>query len=486
MTQKITKNNQRIAIIGAGPAGLSCAWFLQKMGYHRVTVFEKLGRVGGLCKSLTVEGKSFDIGANYLTWDYTETLRIAKELKIETYKEKPYTSIKIDQCEHSAKYQSIQAAVMINPFSGKKVLPFKMLITAIKYLRLRYQLSALIDCDDYLQKINKETQPGLCCNFADWLKMHDLDDLGTVFQFPITVMGYGELEEIAAPYALRYMSLKTVIPMVVLPLPIIGKIFALFLPWPRRFKRGFQRFWQEVSWQTNVRLNADIKEIIRRVPNDKKGDKAAAISIIYSYPQQNMNNEERVEKTQDFDQLILACPLNLSLLKAMKIDLSEEEKRLFRQIKVMSYCMTTFWVDNMIMPQPVAPVLPIPAFKNLWPTAVARQFQNDNNYFTQFYTRSPVQELSPLTIVDQQDIIAQVHQLVGMLGGTIKDRDRCHTFDRFTYFQHVSVKDMENGFYADFAELQGKNNTYYVGGATDFELVEPIVRYSKYLTHKFF
>ena len=85
----------RIAIIGGGPAGLSTAWFLSKNNFRNVTVLEKLGRVGGLCKSITVDGMSYDIGANYVTWAYTETLKIAKELGATTYKEKPYTSIKI-------------------------------------------------------------------------------------------------------------------------------------------------------------------------------------------------------------------------------------------------------------------------------------------------------------------------------------------------------------------------------------------------------
>ena len=39
--------NQKIAIIGAGPAGLSCAYYLGTMGYHP-TVFEKNAKPGGM------------------------------------------------------------------------------------------------------------------------------------------------------------------------------------------------------------------------------------------------------------------------------------------------------------------------------------------------------------------------------------------------------------------------------------------------------
>ena len=89
MTNNKIDKNARIAIVGAGPAGLSTAWFLSKNGYHNVTVLEKLGRVGGLCKSITIDGMSYDLGANYVTWAYTEVLRIAKQLGATTYREEP-------------------------------------------------------------------------------------------------------------------------------------------------------------------------------------------------------------------------------------------------------------------------------------------------------------------------------------------------------------------------------------------------------------
>ena len=41
------KGDKKVAVIGAGPAGLSCAYYLVQMGYN-VTVFEKLGEPGGM------------------------------------------------------------------------------------------------------------------------------------------------------------------------------------------------------------------------------------------------------------------------------------------------------------------------------------------------------------------------------------------------------------------------------------------------------
>jgi len=38
----------RIAVVGCGPAGISCATFLARLGYSDITVFEKNEQVGGL------------------------------------------------------------------------------------------------------------------------------------------------------------------------------------------------------------------------------------------------------------------------------------------------------------------------------------------------------------------------------------------------------------------------------------------------------
>jgi hypothetical protein len=140
--------------------------------------------------------------------------------------------------------------------------------------------------------------------------------------------------------------------------------------------------------------------------------------------------------------------------------------------------MTTFWIDNMDMPQPIAPILPIPEKGTPW--AVARQFQDCGNMFTQFYT-------CPTAAQSQDDVIKEVKQLTELLGGKINERQgRWHTFDKFTYFQHFTPEQIKTGIYADLANMQGNEKTFYVGGATDFELVEPIVEHSKYIVEKHF
>ena len=95
-----------IVIVGAGPAGLSAAYYLKQNGYPNVTVIEKLGRVGGLCFTINEDYTCFDLGANYLTPDYRETLKLAAEYGLKTYAER---NIVIGQEE----------VLLVNPPQGK-------------------------------------------------------------------------------------------------------------------------------------------------------------------------------------------------------------------------------------------------------------------------------------------------------------------------------------------------------------------------------
>jgi NADPH-dependent glutamate synthase beta subunit-like oxidoreductase/NAD-dependent dihydropyrimidine dehydrogenase PreA subunit len=66
---------ERIAVVGAGPAGLSCAYFLAIEGY-RVTVFEKQRRLGGM---LTLGIPSFRLGKEIISSE----IDVLKELGVE-------------------------------------------------------------------------------------------------------------------------------------------------------------------------------------------------------------------------------------------------------------------------------------------------------------------------------------------------------------------------------------------------------------------
>ncbi len=460
---KITDPKKRIVIVGAGPAGLATARYLNKQGFRDVTILEKLGRVGGLCRTITEDGKSYDLGANYVTLAYRETLELAREVGATRYTEAPYSAVTIPADDSPVTYMPLVRAVReYGPPEDRRTHSlWRVLRAALKYAWLRFRLRRVIDRPNFAEI---DEHPELCVSFAEWLERHDIECLTTMFEIPITMMGYNYLRFIAAPYALKYMSLATYIPMVLKGLPGIQRI----VPWPCRFTLGFQRLWERMSWKLNVRLNVDIK----RIERDETG-----VTVTFTQLQQIFNETKTHRAEIKFDYLILACPLSPDVLTGF-MDVEGEELELLGRIRANSYCMTTYHVHALDLPTPFLVVLPLTSKGTPW--GIAQQFAGASNV-TQFYSR--VMKEPPDNEGVQKEITGNVQTLVERLGGHLDEENvGWFTYDRWPYFQHVTHHDMKEGWYRSLEALQGRNRTFYVGGATSFELIEPIMEYSKHLT----
>lgn len=76
----------KIGIIGAGLAGLTCAWYLKKNGIDNIVIFESSDRAGGKLKTDTLEGYQLDRGFQVLLPAYPETKRILDYEKLQLQK----------------------------------------------------------------------------------------------------------------------------------------------------------------------------------------------------------------------------------------------------------------------------------------------------------------------------------------------------------------------------------------------------------------
>jgi hypothetical protein len=83
--------------------------------------------------------------------------------------------------------------------------------------------------------------------------------------------------------------------------------------------------------------------------------------------------------------------------------------------------------------------------------------------------------LSQVTATLADDVAGQG----GQFGGALLQQD-------WDYFPHVSQAAMRGGFYERVEALQGRNNTFYVGGTLSFETVEHSARYAQALVQRNF
>lgn len=411
-----------------------------------------------MCCSITEDGQSFDIGANYVTPAYREVLKLAQEYEADLYVERPEGCVQFseNEGEDPKEVPIIKAVMEGTPW-------YKYFWSAFRYMWLRWKIRKIIDPPG-LKDIAKH--PELCVPFATWLKNNKLECLTKTFEVPITVMGYGYLDEIPAPYAFKYMDLATFWFMARRALPVIG----ILVPWPKRFVQGFQRLWQRVAWDLNVRLNTDIKSIHR---SDDE------VKIEFEYDEQILSTTRRKKREMTFDYLIIACRLDLDVLQKFMPDLAPEARKLWGQIKTNSYCLASFNVKNFAPREPITCTIPLTAFSTPW--AATKQFSNSE--MVQFYVRV---HSKPADNDCEKHVVEAVKEFVSKWKDASIDENQWSTYDRWPYFQHVCSEEIAAGFYDELEELQGKHRTYYTGAAMNFELVEKVVEYSKALVEREF
>lgn len=470
MTGAAPGKDARIAIVGAGPAGLSAAYYLKANGYRNVTVFEKASRVGGLCLSITENYDTYDIGANYVTMEYRETLKIARTVGAKLYFEDPYSAMFVPPDGGPTRFVDFLTAVRTDDETGKVTSVPRFMFLALKYLWLRLRLGPVIDPPTFARVA--EVAPELAVPFSQWLARHGLEPLSRLFEIPVTIMGYGHLDEIAAPYVLKYIGPKTIVPMMFFPVPVLRNLF----PWPKRFVAGFQRMWQQVSWGLNVRLNVDISAITRD---------AHGVRVSFRETGQMLDRSESVTEEMPFDYLVMACPLSPVVTERF-LDLSAGERDLFGRIKTHTYTMYTATVTGLDLPTPIAVTYPLTTIGTPW--GVTQQWKSKESLVTQFYVQLPGEEgEAPPTEHFREQVRRNCADLVQRMGGAIvSEHDAWQTFDAFPYGQHVTTADFGAGWYARLENQQGVNRTFYVGGATNFELIEPIVRHSRHIVDSHF
>ena len=128
---------QRVVILGAGPAGISAAWRLTKLGYP-VTVLERDEAVGGMGRTIKVGDYSVDFGPH--TFHIRETPESKEILKTITpfFGEKPLTLVRGTRVllrgkEYVYPLEMLQVLFGVSPLLSARIL-FDYSVATIKSL----------------------------------------------------------------------------------------------------------------------------------------------------------------------------------------------------------------------------------------------------------------------------------------------------------------------------------------------------------------
>lgn len=488
--------DERICVIGAGPAGITTAYELVRQGYENVVVLEKADRIGGLCLSVGYHGRAYDLGANYVTSAYREVRRLAKELDAPTYKETEALFFSTTAAPRAA-WRTIFAEA-----KGDNGL-FAFGWACLRYMWIRWRLGRRIPDVGYA---GITEHPDLMKSFHDWLRDNDLEAISTLCSIPVTLMGYGRLQDIPAPYVITYLDVRTFRDLL---------FYGARLPrrWPRRFIDGFQRLFERMAWHLDVRTSTEVLGVVR-------DDEGVWVAVHLPGGEGWLHGRRRTEQeAQDadpeseerlaaiagqkdgyhvlkFDRLVLACPLQDA---EGFLDLSPEEDALIDRIVLNPFATSTYVASGSDGGAPalrarlvnvVEQVDSDPSLDDTPVSIVTQQFP-DSPLVT-FYTPLPPRpartehagsdsEPHPF----EKKVIEGVEALAPQIGLSTRN-EKPFSCDAWPYFPHVSVEDIAAGWYDRIEALQGTQRTYYTGGVMCFELIEPIVEYSQALVRRRF
>ena len=211
--------NEKICIIGAGPAGLSAAVHLEKNGYTDYAILEREDHVGGKCHSPYHDGKRFEMGAIMGCPTYYAVH------ELELFGGVDHNGPKLERAyrrKNGKPYDPFNPKK--NPFLIPHLLRTKSQVKklgtllATKYKGYQYTGHKGIAEGKYdgYDPVTGEHVVGenpnlkdLSMNFTDFCKLNKVELAQEIWIGPYTAFGYGFFDEIPAAYVVKYLDFAT-------------------------------------------------------------------------------------------------------------------------------------------------------------------------------------------------------------------------------------------------------------------------------------
>lgn len=446
----------RIAIIGAGPAGLSAGMYLEQAGYENYTILERNDHVGGKCNSPHYNGRRYEMGA---------IMGVPSYYAVHDVEE--FAGVTHDGPKLNRNYKDKDGKV-IDPFNPKKnpmLIPrlLKMRNQVKKLGELletkykgydvnghrgvaqgRYEGDAVTPEREHVEGVN-ENLKDLAMPFKEFCEMNGVELTQDIWIGPFTSFGYGYFDEIPAAYVLKYLDFQTTMNFVNVNL------------WT--WKDGTQSIWEALDRKLkhSARLNSEIEKV------ERKDDK------VYI----TVNG-----KVEEYDKLIVTAPLQFFGDYA---DIREDEKSHFDKIDYERYdtmAVTTKPEDH--------PEISYYVFENMTPERYGhlmvyyRRWKDDIN--------QPIVTYVLRNHKDKPEIPYETAQktVLNDLRTMHNPADKVINEGKWYYFPHIFSEDYAAGWYDDVEAMQGKYNTYYAGEIMSFGDMDETAEYSRELVERFF
>jgi predicted NAD/FAD-binding protein len=275
----------RIGVLGAGPAGLSAAHYLERAGYRHVTVLERSGRVGGKCCTVHIDGRSYELGAALLSTRYSHVRALVREVGMHPVAKVSGACLDLDTGEKTYRVPGARDASWL----GVSVACARLAAEVSHHRRLARPGFAEVDAE-------------LATPFARWAEARGLSVAGKLVEPWFTTFGYGYMDEMPAAYVLKYLRL-------------FGPLFELL-------DGGYEELWTRVAQRLDVRRNVEVRAVHREDDGVVVDTSAGPMR---------------------FDALVVACPIDDAV---RLLDATPDERDLFARVRFHDYRVVVASVER--------------------------------------------------------------------------------------------------------------------------------------------
>eukprot|EP00794_Sanderia_malayensis_P007175 gene7175-7981_t len=451
--------DDKIAIVGAGPAGIHMAVLLKDKGFKNIDIYERDSRIGG--KSMTVfhNGAPQEMGSCCFGPGYeNNVMALIKRFAPDDMVPRAMASVWLDNASKPILYVQyiVRESMKYFQTTNSTVAVLKLVQAMKKYIAVHKSLFGDYDFE-LMPRPSPETLAKCKGNFLDFLKRHNVESLASLFIVSHTLQGYDYLDRIGAFYGLMWN-----------PPSLINGLLKIVAgdPTPRLFltKRGFQKLWETIARKSNLRIHFNRK--IRSVKRSKSG------ILICRWESWNCYKHD----------FVIWSPEMKRSLKYFDPP-TRKEKKIFRKL-VSNYMITSlvdviggkrastdteYFLDNISKKRE----------KTIW--AVRDSYESlhggKKNGGT-FRSVITYQSRSKKPCVGESIEVVEHH---------FKERNayaEVVKHEIWKYFPHFPTADTLAGILWDILEMQGNKKTWYIGSSVSYESLKSVIEYNKLLVSK--
>jgi len=192
ISNKILNRNAKIAIIGAGPAGLSSAAWLTQNGFKQVTLYEKSTHAFGKVRSQKIGPSLVELGPIQVGIGHIHTHYWLNKLGLKTFE--PHNAFILRKGEHEHSHRILTSAQEYIPYGQRT-----------EIMKEACRLNNIINEFNELYPELKDIPEGsvYCLSFLEFAKKYDLPHFLKMYGIYTSAYGYGIVSEIPAFTVLR-------------------------------------------------------------------------------------------------------------------------------------------------------------------------------------------------------------------------------------------------------------------------------------------